>query len=548
VSSRPRRALLGLVAGIATLAVLPATALAAGETMSVTPTNTQAGGGTNVTATLNFDPTDTPATVVTSLAPGILANLNANASCLIGSQQLTTSCQIGTASVGTDGAGTFAGNLYLVPAATGSSDSSGIEFVSTPPLSNQYIGVTLNPNAPGGLNLTTTFPNPGPARITSFTANFTTLNGQEFTRLPSSCSVATSSFSSAYYGGTPTGSASNSFTPTGCASETYAPALSATITKDAHDSGAGLVLGITQGATDSANKTIVLALPKGLTPNVGADASCLNATGCQIGTATATSPLVPSVALANGKVNLTASGTTPTISVAFPAPFAITLNGVVDLNNNTVTFSNVPDVPLTALNLNVGGPNGQKAFNTDCAQASVGGAFTAQSGATKNVASAITFVDCAVKPTVTGSTSGLSTGHPKVKLKVVHGTGAGNVASVAIGLPSGLTFSRTAVVSRKTCTTLKNKKKKCTTTTLIKGLGISGGKAKSVALKGGKLVVTLSKAASSVTFSLSGPLVSESKALQTKVKKHKTKTLTFTLKVTDAKKVASTVAAKLAAH
>ena len=546
MSSRPRRALLGLVAGIATLVVLPATALAAGETLTVTPTSTQAGGSTNVTAAFHFAAGDTPETVVASLAPGIQGDLNANASCLLG-VQLTASCQIGTSTVTTLG-GAVAGNLYLVPAATGTADAAGIESVGAP-LPNQYIGVTLNPNAPGGLNLTTTFANPGGGnQITDFSVSLTTLNGQEFTRLPSSCSVATSSFTSTYYGGTPTGGSSGSFTPTGCASETYAPALSATITKDAHDSGAGLVLGITQGATDSANKTIVLALPKGLTPNVGADASCLNATGCQIGTATATSPLVPSVALANGKVNLTASGTTPTISIAFPPPFAITLNGAVDLNNNTVTFSNVPDVPLTALNLNVGGPNGQKAFNTDCAPASVGGAFTAQSGATKNVSPAITFVDCAVKPTATGSTSGLSTGHPKVKLKVVHGTGAANVASVAIGLPSGLTFSRSAVVSHKTCTTLKNKKKKCTTTTLIKGLGISGGKAKSVALKGGKLVVTLSKAAGSVTFSLSGPLVNESKALQTKVKKHKAGKLTFTLKVTDAKKVASTVAVKLAAH
>jgi hypothetical protein len=69
-----------------------------------------------------------------------------------------------------------------------------------------------------------------------------------------------------------------------------------------------------------------------------------------------------------------------------------------------------------------------------------------------------------------------------------------------------------------------------------------------VAIKGGKLVITLGKAAGTVTFTLSGPLVSETSALQTKVKKHKTKTLKFTVKSTDAKKASSTASLKLKAH
>ena len=64
---------------------------------------------------------------------------------------------------------------------------------------------------------------------------------------------------------------------------------------------------------------------------------------------------------------------------------------------------------------------------------------------------------------------------------------------MALGVPSGLKFSSSAIVKHKTCTT-KQGKKKCTTTTLIKGLGIVGGKAKTVAIKGGKLVITLKKA------------------------------------------------------
>jgi hypothetical protein len=553
VSSRPRRALAGLVVAAAALAALPASALAAGETLTVTPASTQAGGLTNVTTTLTFANGDTPKTVVTSLAPGMLGNLNANPVCLIGSQQLTSACQIGTASVGTNAAPTpFTGNLYLVPAAAGSSDASGIEFVpdpgSPPQLTNQYIGVTLNPNAPGGLNLTTTFSNPTPARITSFTANFTTLNGQEFTRLPSSCSAATSTASVTYYGATSAGSASGSFTPSGCTSLAYAPALTAAITRDKNDTGGALTLGITQAATESASKSIVLQLPKGLTPNVGAVASCLNATGCKIGTATATSPLVPDVALAAGSVTLTAQGTLPTITVSFPAPFAISLAGAVSLNNNSVTFANVPDVPLTALTLNVTGPSAGKAFNTDCAPASIGGTFTPQSGtAAKTVSAAIKFTNCALKPTISGSTAGLASGHPKLKFKITHGKGAPNVATVALGLPGGLKFSRSAIVRQKTCTG-KGKKQKCSTKTLIKGLLVVGGKAKTVVIKGGKLVITLKKPAGKVTITTSGPLVSESKALQTKVKKHKAGSLKFTVKATDAKKTATTVTLNLKAH
>src|SRR5207248_1162751 len=159
---------------------------------------------------------------------------------------------------------------------------------------------------------------------------------------------------------------------------------------------------------------IVLTLPKGLTPNVTADGPCLTGgAGCQIGTATATAPGVPDAALANGVVRLTGTITAPKLQVSFPAPFGLTNTGDVNLANGSVTFADVPDLPLTSLALNVTGPNGQKAFNTDCAPASVKGQFTAQSGATATVNAPIKFTGCASKPTASGSTSGLASGHPK---------------------------------------------------------------------------------------------------------------------------------------
>ena len=147
---------------------------------------------------------------------------------------------------------------------------------------------------------------------------------------------------------------------TGCSTLPYAPALTASLTKDAKDAGGELVLGITQAATEAANKSITLGLGKAVTPNVGADLPCLTGTACTIGTASATSPLVPSAALATGTVTLGGSATTPTIAVSFPAPFALTIDGAVNLATNSVTFGNVPDLPLTSLTLTVTGPTGRR--------------------------------------------------------------------------------------------------------------------------------------------------------------------------------------------
>jgi hypothetical protein len=542
VSPRLGRTLLGLLAGVATLVALPASALASGETLTVTPANTQAGGLTSVTATLGFAAGDTPETVVTSLAPGMLGNLNANPGCLA-AEQFTASCQIGSATVNTT-LGALQGNLYLVPPQ--GTDAAGIELATgTGPLVNQYIGVTLNPNAPGGLNLTTTFPAISGVQITSLVVSFTTLNGQQFTRLPSSCSPAASSFTTSYYGGTPNGGASSAFTPTGCASLSYAPVLSGTVIKDAKDSGATLIFGVTQAAGESASRSITLKFPSSLGLNALGVAGCLTGSACTVGSATATSPLLPSAALAEGTVTLGGSLSGPTLSIAFPAPFAVTLTGSVSLASRSVTFGSFPDVPLTNLALTVTGPGASKAFTTDCAAADVTGTFTAQSGATHTDTVPVTFDGCV---TVTGSTGGLAAGRPNLKFTVARAKGGANVASVAIGLPAGLRFSRSAFVSHKTCTTLKGKKRKCTTTTLISGLGISGARAKSVTLKAGKLLIALSKATASVSLRISRPLVTETKALKTKAKKHKAGKLAFTFKVTDAKQTTTTVTLELNAH
>jgi hypothetical protein len=554
VSARPTRALVGLVTAVAALA-LPAAASAA-ESASVTLSGTQAGSNPQITQSVTFAGNgDTPKTVVLSEASGLAANLNANPSCITGAQNPTSGCQVGTVTVTTNSSNpdfdSVSGAVYLVPPASGSGDFAGLESVASP-FPNQYSGLSLRTTPTVGVDVTTnlidTRSTSGLAILgLSLTLN-PTLNNAPFTALPTSCATATSTTSITYYGGTASTNPSASFTPTGCSNLKYAPKVTAAITRDKGDTGASVVLTQTQTVGESASKTIVLTLPKGLTPNVIADAPCLTGSGagCQVGTAVATSPGVPNAALANGVMTLSGSLTTPLISVSFPKPFALTDVGQVNLAAGTVTFADVPDLPLTSLALNVTGPNGQKAFNTDCAPASVGGQFTGQNGATATVSAPIKFTNC---PTASGSTSGLASGHPRLNFKVGAGKGAPNLTSVAIGLASGLRFSHAAFANHKTCTPAQGQgKKKCTTTTLITGLGVTGAKVKSAAIKGGKLVITFKKAAASATITVTGPLVTETSGLQQSVKKHKVKSLTFSLKTTDAGKTATMLPLKLAAH
>jgi hypothetical protein len=548
VSLRPRRALVGLVAVVAGLA-LPAVASAAiTPALTVTPTNTTA--GTNP-ATVGIDATFSPSPATDgvkdfsfSLPPGLLANANlAGGACLITASP-QAACQVGSGTVTAAGTAVTV-SLYLVQAPK-AGDAAGVAMVEGNSPTGMALGspgdVTVRAAAPVGLNIA--FSNLPALAISEINVSFTTL------RMPTSCpspanSVTMTADSQA---DSTQKTASAPLNVTGCSTLPYAPALTATVTKDAKDSGGELVLGITQAATESTNKSITLGLGKSIAANAGADLPCLTGgSGCNIGTATATSPLVPDIALANGTVTLSGTPTSPAITIAFGAPFSLTISGTVDLTHNSVTFANVPDIPLTSLTLTVTGPNNQKAFTTNCAAANLTGSFVAQGGQTKTDSSPIKFVNCAAKPTASGSTSGLATGHPKLSFKVTHGKGGANVSSLTVGLPSGLKFSRSAIVTHKTCTT-KNGKKKCTTTTLTKGLGIKGASAKTVALNGGKLVITLQKAAANVTVSLNGPILTESKSLQTSVKKHKTKNLTVGLKVTDAKKISTSVPLKIRAH
>jgi hypothetical protein len=533
---RRRRVLLGLVTAAAAFAALPASALADfTASLSLDQTaGTTAGSSPAIGFDAKFASTtgDGVKSTTITLPPGLLTNESiAGGACVLSSTP-NPACQVGTGTLSLAGGGSGSLTVYLVK----------------PPNPGDIFGLGFG--SASGLAITSdvTLEASGGATIGSNLAATTTETNFSFTdlRLPSSCpSPAANVTMTAVSQAGVSATATAPLVVTGCSGLSYAPTLAVSEAKDAKDNGATLGFDIMQAPGEAASKTIVLKLPRGLGVNLAADVTCLTGagSGCVVGTATATSPLAPKKL--NGTVTLGGSATSPTVTVSFPAPFAITLVGDVSLTGGTVAINNVPDIPLTDLNLTITGPNGQKAFTTNCTPSSTTGTFTSQSGVTKTVASKVTLTNCA--PTASGSASGLATGHPKLRIKASHGQGAANIASVAVGLRAGLKFSRSGVTKSNTCVTTHGKKK-CTTKTLINGLKVSGASVKSVGLKGGKLVITLKNAAGSVTVNLNGPVLTETSSLQSAVNKHKVNSVTVALKITDAKHTTTSLPLKLNAR
>jgi hypothetical protein len=397
------------------LALGTAQAMASGvlSSFTLTPGSTQAGSDPNVTADLTFSygasTTDSVKRVTIMLAPGLLASI-ANVPATCSPAQLTANtcpagAQIGTGSVTTNVTPRDA-KLYLMPAPS-PGDAAGFGVVVLVGAS-VYTGtgtldvVTGAGGQPVG-KVDVSIPVVGSQQVNeiSATMNDTTTDGRAFTRLPTSCSTATSS-ASVETEEASTGSGTDSFLPTGCSALGYAPSLSAVqVIRNAHDSGAELIATLLQSnaMAQSATKALELAWPPSLSPFARLAGACLNGTPCKIGTAKASSPLAPPSYLGNGTVTLGGTTAAPTLTVAFPAPLPLSIVGTVDLAASKVTFSNAPDLSLSALTVDITGPSGGKALSTTCAPGDVVAKFTPQSGgATVTSARPIVYWGCPPPP------------------------------------------------------------------------------------------------------------------------------------------------------
>jgi hypothetical protein len=521
-----RRGLL-VLAGAGAIAVAAPAVASAATTVTLTPNSVAAGSTGPLEIDQVFSPSLSGGDVVTTTLPaGLLANADLNGGACLLSADAQAGCQVGS---GTVNPGAVSISLWLVAGPNPGHDVAGVALCAgASPCTHLTALATADVTNPTGNGLVFTVTNAVPG-VAEFDLHFTAL------RMPTSCPSPAANLSVAVNSGT---AGTAGLTVTGCSSLAYTPTMTATVKADAGPgSGAEVISSISQpnAGTESATKATTLGFGTSLTPNAGAVAACF-VTPCKIGSATATSPLIPSLALNNGTVTLGGSLTAPTLTITFPL-LNLSLVGAIDLTHNTVTFSNEPDVPISSLNVDVTGPStGGKAFTTTCQAATLTGAFTPWSGnAVVNRSAQIQYTGCPTggapgKPTVSGSLSGLGKRQPKLKFTVHAGSNAPKISSVSVGPSQGLSFRKCVK---------KGKKHLCA------GMSVSGGTVKTEKISGGRLTVTLSGSASSMSVTAMGPALVESKSLQTKVQHHKIKTITFSIKVKDATGKTSVLTLKL---
>ncbi|MFZ1996397.1 MAG: protease pro-enzyme activation domain-containing protein, partial [Solirubrobacteraceae bacterium] len=114
--------------------------------------------------------------------------------------------------------------------------------------------------------------------------------------------------------------------------------------------------------------------------------------------------------------------------------------------------------------------------------------------------------------------TGLGKGKPKLTFSVNAGQFAPALKSVQIKLPGGLSFARKAK-------------------SLAKGITVKSGSRKmkfAAKVKGGGLLITFKSAVTSASVTLVGPTITISRSEASKIRRHKVKKLTISLKTTDA--------------
>jgi hypothetical protein len=404
---------------VASAAIAPAASASIAPKVTLDQSaGTAAGSTANLGMDLKFAPSgsDSPKDLTVSLPAGLLADATINGGKCLSTQAPTAACQVGSGTV--SASETLLGIPVPVPislpiafdlvAPPKPGDLAGLQLVVTL-LGSSPLGspadITVRPSTdPAGVGLNMRFsniPNTYLGLPISVDELNTTFNGL---RLPASCPTppANVTVSGDSYSDPTTRTTSAPLHVTACSALPYAPAFKLTATKDSADSGVQVVTDVTQKPNEATSQKVVLVLPRAvLTPNVaglfGGGYLCTDptfATCKTIGSASSTSPLYPRTL--TGKTYLTVLRGSPAITIRFPAPFALTLNGISNLATNTTQFTHVPDIPLTDLKVTLAGRR-DAAFVTTC-KPSTGKAFaglTSQNGdKVRSVSSTFTVAGC----------------------------------------------------------------------------------------------------------------------------------------------------------
>jgi uncharacterized Zn-binding protein involved in type VI secretion len=233
-----------------------------------------------------------------------------------------------------------------------------------------------------------------------------------------------------------------------------------------------------------------------------------------------------------GQAYLTGSVTSLTLTLVFPAPFPLTLVGSVNLVSNVTTFTGLPDIPLTSLQVTLdGGPTGLFATLCHAPSGTASATLTDQNGdRTVTAPAKFTIAGC---PAASGggapngggtrvsapSATGLASGHPSLSFRVTAAKGAAKLKTLTVELPRGLSIITHKAGQRRT----------------IRGVRARGGAVGSLSLSHGHLVITLKHAVSGVTVTLSRAALKESAALRAQARRHKLKHLALSVIAQNAK-------------
>ncbi len=510
-----------------------------------------AGSTANLGVDLQFAPSgsDSPDHMTLNLPPGLLANASINNGACLKTVDLDDSaCQVGSGTVTAYAFGTVPvpANVtfdLVPPPAAG--DLAGLAVNSNGTQIGATADIKVRPSGdPDGVGVTIQFLLPNslygvPISIHEINSTFDGL------RYPATCPTTPQSFtvSADSYSDATVHTVSAPLAVTGCSSLTYSPAFAVAVTRDSADNKVKVVTQVTQSATEAPSRSVALALPGAqLQTNIDALGqlcrSLSSGTCSPVGSVTASSPDYPKPL--SGQAYLTSSGARLTLTLVFPPPFPLTLIGAVDLVHNITTFTGLPDIPLTDLDVTLdSGP--AALFATDC-HAPTGTAtatLTDQNGdRTATVPARFTISGCpssssgggggspGAGPVVSAPTaSALQTGHPSLSFRLRIAKGAAKLRGLTIELPRGL-----SLITHHAGRTLT-----------IKGVRLTGGAIRSLSLSHGHLVITLKHAVSSVTVTLTGAALRESAALRAQANAHKLKRLALTVIAQNTKGKRSTV-------
>jgi hypothetical protein len=569
------KALGGLL--VASVCAFLAPAASASITPALTLNQSVAGGGTHAGSTVNlgldlkFAPspaTDSPKDMTLSLPPGLLANASIDGGACLNTTTPTPACQVGTGTVtatplvpllNLPGPTVPVSVTFDLVAPPAPADLAGLAIMATNPVT----GAPAQLGSPGEIkvsaagaisiafhNLPNTYALLGPATVPIAVDEIqSTFDGL---RLPTRCPATAARFgvSADSYADPTQKSASAPLTVTGCSGLPFSPLLSARASKDSADNGVALTTDVTQGAGQATSRTVGLTFPPAVVaPNAAAVISggllCSDPSfaSCKtIGSSNARSPLYPRTL--TGKVYLTGSLTSPAITVTFPPPFALTLNGSVNLATNTTTFGGVPDLPLSDLKVSLaGGP--EAAFATSCATPSGNavGSFVSQDGDLLASSTApFTVAGCPASsgtggggatgggtggptsaplglPSLASATiAGLKRGRTAISLKVTAGRGAPKLTSLTIPLPRGLSYLRHRVHRRL----------------VLAGVTVGNARIRSETLKRGRLTITFRHPTAMVLVRLSRRALHETAGLRRKARRGHVRFLKLTVTVTTA--------------